>query len=133
MSDMNARYRYVQQCRQLKTYGMSIFKTKEKIPGKKKLMDGLLCFTRDTIIRMEYETKKVIKEYPLKHLMRWAPTPDTFTMDFGGWENEYITVVTSQGEEISRLIAGYIDLFLKKAKCKKFNPPVSFITNFFIY
>ncbi len=64
---MNARFRYVQLCRSLKTYGMTIFKVKvrvifyvnnkEKVPGKKKLMDALLCFTRDSIIRMEYETR----------------------------------------------------------------------------
>jgi len=116
MTEVNARFRYVQLCRSLKTYGMTCFRVKEKVPAKKKLMDALLCFTRDTILRMEYESKKVIKEYPLKHLLRWAASPETFTMDFGAYEEDYIVVVTQEGEAISNLIAGYIDLLLKKQK-----------------
>lgn len=79
-------------------------------------MDGLLCFTRDTILRLEYETKEVIKQYPFKHLLRWAASPETFTMDFGAYEEDYVVVVTTEGEAISNLIAGYIDLMLKKQR-----------------
>jgi len=95
---------------------MTCYKVKEKVPGKKKLMDALLCFTRDTIFRMEFETKKVIKEHPLKHLLRWAASPETFTMDFGAYEEDYIVVMTQEGESISNLISGYIDLILKRQK-----------------
>lgn len=116
MSETNARYRYVQLCRSLKTYGMTCFKVREKVKDKKKLMDAVLCFTRDSILRMEYETKRVIKEHPFKHLLRWAASPETFTLDFGAYEEEYIVVVTEEGEFISNLIAGYIDLLLKKQK-----------------
>jgi len=114
MTEQNAKYRYVQVCRSLKTYGMTCFKTKEKVPGKKKLMDGLLCFTRDSIIRMEYETRRIISEHPFKHLLRWAASPETFTLDFGAYEEEYIVLVTTEGEMISNLIAGYIDIMLKR-------------------
>lgn len=65
---------------------------------------------------MEYETKHVIKEYPFKHLLRWAASPETFTMDFGAHEEDYVVVVTNEGEAISNLIAGYIDLLLKKQR-----------------
>jgi len=116
MNEVNARFRYVQLCRSLKTYGMTVFKIKEKVPNKKKVMDALLCFTRDSIIRMEFETKRVIKEHPFKHLLRWAATPQTFTMDFGAYEEEYIVVLTEEGEAISNLLAGYIDLLLKKQR-----------------
>ncbi len=108
MTDINARFRYVQLCRSLKTYGMTCFKVKERVPGKKKLMNGILAFTRDSIIRMEYETKTVIKEYPFKHLLRWAASPETFTMDFGAYEEDYVVVVSNEGEAISNLIAGYV-------------------------
>eukprot|EP01119_Soliformovum_irregulare_P005210 TRINITY_DN1675_c0_g1_i1.p1 TRINITY_DN1675_c0_g1~~TRINITY_DN1675_c0_g1_i1.p1 ORF type:complete len:1447 (-),score=577.25 TRINITY_DN1675_c0_g1_i1:61-4401(-) len=116
MNDMHARLRYVQLCRSLKTYGMTTFKVKERVPGKKKLMDAILAFTRDSIIRMEYDTKRVIKEYPFKYLLRWTASPETFTMDFGAHEEDYIVVVTNEGEAISNLIAGYIDLLLKKQR-----------------
>jgi len=95
---------------------MTTFKVKERVPGKKKLMDAILAFTRDSIIRMEYETKRIIKEYPFKYLLRWTASPETFTMDFGAHEEDYIVVVTNEGEAISNLIAGYIDLLLKKQR-----------------
>jgi len=57
MNETNARFRYVQLCRSLKTYGMTVFTVKERVPGKKKLEKALLSFTRDTIMRMEFETK----------------------------------------------------------------------------
>src|SRR5688572_21083341 len=79
-------------------------------------MDAMLCFTRDSIIRMELETKKVIKEYSFKQLLRWAAAPETMTLDFGAYEDEYVVVVTKEGEAISNLIAGYIDLLLKKQR-----------------
>jgi talin len=90
MNEVNARFRYVQLCRSLRTYGMTCFRVREKVKDKKKLIDALLCFTRDSIVRMEYDSKKIIKEQPLKHLLRWAASPETFTMDFGVYEEECI-------------------------------------------
>jgi talin len=116
MTEVNTRFRYVQMCRSLKTYGMTCFKVKERVPGKKKLMEAILGFTRDTIIRMEYESKTVIKQYPLRHLLRWASSPETFTMDFGAHEEDYVVVITNEGEQINNLVAGYIDLLLKRQK-----------------
>eukprot|EP01118_Nematostelium_gracile_P005184 TRINITY_DN1628_c0_g1_i11.p1 TRINITY_DN1628_c0_g1~~TRINITY_DN1628_c0_g1_i11.p1 ORF type:complete len:1470 (+),score=507.85 TRINITY_DN1628_c0_g1_i11:150-4559(+) len=116
MNEINARFRYVQKCRNLKTYGMTVYKVKERVPGKKKLMNTLLAFNRDSIIRMEFESKKVIKEYPLRYLLRWAASPETFTLDFGAHEEDYMVVVTKEGDAISSLVAGYIDLLLKKQK-----------------
>ena len=37
-------------------------------------------------------------------------------MDYGAYEEEYVVVVTTEGEAISNLIAGYIDLMLRKQK-----------------
>jgi len=115
-NEVNAKYRYIQLCRSLKTYGMTIFKVQDRGVGSKKLQDSILGFTRTNIIRMEYETRKVIKEYKFSQLQRWAASPETFTMDFGSYEEDYIVVVTKEGEQISNLIAGYIDLLLKRQK-----------------
>lgn len=57
-----------------------------------------------------------MKEYPINHLHRWATSPETFTMDFGAHEEDYVVVVTNEGEAISSLVAGYIDLLLKKQR-----------------
>lgn len=52
----------------------------------------------------------------MKHLKRWAASNDTFTLDFGSHEDDYTTVITQQGEEMSQLIAGYIDILLQKQR-----------------
>ncbi len=75
----------------------------------------MLGFTRDAILRLTLDCK-VEKTWPLIHLKRWAASSDTFTMDFGSHESDYITVITEEGEAISQLIAGYIDILLKKQK-----------------
>eukprot|EP00004_Rigifila_ramosa_P012620 TRINITY_DN2744_c0_g1_i1.p1 TRINITY_DN2744_c0_g1~~TRINITY_DN2744_c0_g1_i1.p1 ORF type:complete len:1813 (+),score=542.23 TRINITY_DN2744_c0_g1_i1:25-5439(+) len=117
LSDVQAKFRYVQQCRQLKTYGITFFTVKEKPKNKKGKPDvRILGVTRDSIMRMDPETKAVIANYPLTHLRRWAANPGTFTLDFGDYEDEYMTMLTDEGEAISNLIAGYIDIILQKRR-----------------
>lgn len=41
--------------------------------------------------------------------------------DFGEYQESYYSVQTTEGEQISQLIAGYIDIILKKASIKPFN------------
>lgn len=54
-SEINAKYRYVQFCRSLKTYGITLFQVKEKPEGSKRLVPKMLGFTRDAILRMSAE------------------------------------------------------------------------------
>ena len=57
MTELNAKFRYVQLCRSLKTYGVTFFLIKEKVPKKNKMVDILLGITRDSVMRMDAETK----------------------------------------------------------------------------
>ncbi|EFA77155.1 filopodin [Heterostelium album PN500] len=118
MSEVNAKYRYVQLCRSLKTYGMTSFpvKMKPKDGNKKKAVEMTLGITRESMILMVDETKEVIKSHPLKHIRRWAATEKTFTLDFGDHDEEYLVLLTDKPEEISNLIAGYIDIILKSRR-----------------
>jgi ribosomal protein S17E len=75
----------------------------------------MIGFTRDAIHRFNDDVK-VDKTWPLIYLKRWAASPDTFTMDFGSHEPDYVTFVTDEGEKISQLIAGYIDILLKRIR-----------------
>eukprot|EP00002_Diphylleia_rotans_P006509 TRINITY_DN1586_c0_g2_i1.p1 TRINITY_DN1586_c0_g2~~TRINITY_DN1586_c0_g2_i1.p1 ORF type:complete len:1874 (-),score=553.08 TRINITY_DN1586_c0_g2_i1:211-5832(-) len=116
VSDVHAKHRYVGTCRQIKTYGITFFNIKEKTKKDKKIMNRLLGITRDSILRVDAETKSVISHYPLTHLRRWAANPGSFTMDFGDYEDEYVVVQTTDGDAISQLIAGYIDIILQKRR-----------------
>lgn len=72
--------------------------------------------TRDRIMRLDADSKDVIKEWPLTTLRRWAAAPNSFTLDFGDYADSYYSVQTNEGEQISQLIAGYIDIILRKRK-----------------
>ncbi len=56
---------------------------------------------------------QVIKTWPLTTVRRWASTPSSFTLDFGDYAESYYSAQTGEGEAISSLIAGYIDIILK--------------------
>lgn len=57
MTELNAKFRYVQLCRSLKTYGVTFFSVKEKVPKKNKMVETLLGVTRDSVMRLDAETK----------------------------------------------------------------------------
>ena len=42
-----------------------------------------------------------------------------FTLDFGDYQDQYYSVQTTEGEQISALIAGYIDIILKRRTRKE--------------
>ena len=82
--------------------------------GKNKLVPRLLGNTRESIMRVDERTKEVMKTWPLTTVRRWAASPNSFTLNFGDYSEPYYSVQTTEGEQISRLIAGYIDIILKK-------------------
>lgn len=118
MQEFEAKAKYTQQCRALKTYGITFFLVKEKMPGKNKLVPRLLGITKESVVRMDERTKEIMKTWPLTTVRRWAASPNSFTLDFGDYSENYYSVQTQEGEQISRLIAGYIDIILKRKKAK---------------
>ncbi len=114
MNELDAKVHYVQRCRSLKTYGVTFFLVKEKVKGKNKLVPRLLGINKESVMRVDEKTKDVIKEWPLEQVRRWAASPNTFTLDFGDYSDGYYSVQTADGEKIAQLIAGYIDIILKK-------------------
>jgi len=117
----NAKYKYVQAVRQLPTYGITFYTV--KIPNPKKNMQKkipviplVVGITHHKILKMDFETKQVLHEYPLIHLKRWAAVRGKFTFDFGDHADSYWTVLTDEGEAMSNLIAGYIDLLLRSQR-----------------
>ncbi|CAF4428005.1 unnamed protein product, partial [Adineta steineri] len=86
----------------------------EKMSGKNKLVPRLLGVTKDSIIRVDERSKDFLEVWPLTHVKRWTASPNTFTLDFGDYASAYYSVQTHEGQQISQLIAGYIDIILKK-------------------
>uniref|UniRef100_A0A7N6B6Z0 Talin 1 n=1 Tax=Anabas testudineus TaxID=64144 RepID=A0A7N6B6Z0_ANATE len=118
MTEIEAKVSYVKQARSLKTYGVSFFLVKEKMKGKNKLVPRLLGITKESVMRVDEKTKEVIQEWNLTNIKRWAASPKSFTLDFGDYQDGYYSVQTTEGEQIAQLIAGYIDIILKKKKSK---------------
>ena len=118
LSELEAKVKYCQLARSLKTYGVSFFLVKEKMKGKNKLVPRLLGVTKDSVLRLDEKTKEIVKTWPLTTVKRWAASPNSFTLDFGDYSDSYYSVQTMEGEQISQMIAGYIDIILKKKKAK---------------
>lgn len=118
MTEIEAKVKYVKLARSLPTYGVSFFLVKEKMKGKNKLVPRLLGITKESVMRVDEKTKEVVQEWPLTTVKRWAASPKSFTLDFGEYQESYYSVQTIEGEQISQLIAGYIDIILKKKQSK---------------
>lgn len=120
--ELDAIYRYIELCRSLKTYGVTFFLVKEKDKTKNKLVTRLLGISKESIIRVDKDTKEFLEVFPLENVKKWAPSPNTFTLDFDDhYKEKLYTLQTSEGENIARLISGYIDIIMKKKKAKEFN------------
>lgn len=97
-SDLDAKVKYVQLARSLKTYGVTFFLVKEKMQGKNKLVPRLLGVTKDSVLRLDEQTKNILETWPLNTVKRWAASPNSFTLDFGDYKQSYFSVQTSEGE-----------------------------------
>ncbi|XP_071545978.1 talin-2 isoform X1 [Panulirus ornatus] len=118
LNELESKVVYVGEARALKTYGVTFYLVKEKMKGKNKLVPRLLGVTKDSVLRLDEKTKEILKTWPLTTVRRWAASPNTFTLDFGDYSDQYYSVQTTEGEQIAQLIAGYIDIILKKQRAK---------------
>ncbi|XP_050529249.1 talin-1-like isoform X2 [Daktulosphaira vitifoliae] len=118
LSELDAKVLYTKTARSLPTYGVSFFLVKEKMKGKNKLVPRLLGVTKDSVLRLDERTKEILKTWPLTTVRRWGASPNTFTLDFGDYSDQYYSVQTTEAEQILQLISGYIDIILKKKKSK---------------
>uniref|UniRef100_A0A8C3H3Y1 Talin 2 n=1 Tax=Corvus moneduloides TaxID=1196302 RepID=A0A8C3H3Y1_CORMO len=118
MTEIEAKVKYVKLARSLRTYGVSFFLVKDKMKGKKQAGSSFAGGHQGSVMRVDEKTKEVLQEWPLTTVKRWAASPKSFTLDFGEYQESYYSVQTTEGEQISQLIAGYIDIILKKKQSK---------------
>lgn len=88
----------------------------EKMKGKNKLVPRLLGVTKDSVLRLDERTKEIMKTWPLTTVRRWGASSNVFTLDFGDYSDQYYSVQTTEAEQIQQLIAGYIDIILRKVR-----------------
>ena len=69
--------------------------------------------TKDGILRLDERTKEIMQTWPLEQVKRWAATQNIFTIDFGDYSEGFYSVQTPDGDKISEIVAGYIDLIAK--------------------
>jgi hypothetical protein len=108
----DAILRYVILVRKLPIHGMTLFDVQERLTREKKWTHVWLGVTCDAIMRLDYMSRQILKQWPLWQVRRWAASANMFTLDFGSYESEYYTVETSMGKEISQIISDYVDLLL---------------------
>ncbi|CAK9293387.1 unnamed protein product, partial [Gordionus sp. m RMFG-2023] len=118
-NEIDSKVSYVKLARALKTYGVTFFLVKEKMKGKNRLRPRLLGITKDSVLKLDEQTKEMVQTWPLTRVKRWGATPHSFTLDFGDYQDGYYSVQTADGEKISSLIAGYIDIIMKNRGNKK--------------
>lgn len=119
IKEVYAKFRYVQLCRSLKTFGAIFFPVrtvKERPHPMIPTQPLLLGFSRKCILILTAKTKKFLSEIPVSHLRRWAfnHTTNIFTMDFGDYEAGCLSFYTSDGEAVSQYLADYIDFIQAK-------------------
>ncbi|PRP75658.1 actin binding protein, partial [Planoprotostelium fungivorum] len=116
-TESNAKFKYIQLCRSLKTWGITTFHCRltERGAKAKKPPKILLGVTRDSVLFMNVETKAIDRTWELRKLRRWAAsdTGKSLTLDFGNHENDYFILMTEESDAISSLLSGYIDIILK--------------------
>lgn len=116
LDDLNAKYRYIQLCRSIKTYGITFFSVKEEMRNKKGKFPILLGVSRDSVLRVDPVSKEILKRWPISNLRRWAAIRGKVAFDFGDYSMYYYTIYTDEMSSISRLIGGYIKINRNRKK-----------------
>lgn len=112
----NAQFRYVQLVRGLSTFGFTFFPVIERKKDKKDKNNKkgfLFGVSREKLFKVDGETRTLVQEWSLEMLKRFASSNNTIMLDFGDYEDDYIVFQTGQGDAISQLISGYIDLLVQ--------------------
>jgi hypothetical protein len=116
IKEVYAKFRYVQLCRTLKTFGAIFFHVRALKERPHPLLPSqslLLGFSRKCIL---IKTKKMLSELPISHLRRWAynTTTNIFSLDFGDYDEGCLSFFALDGEAISQYLADYIDFIQTK-------------------
>jgi len=94
---INAKLRYVQYVRQLKSYGITYFDCRWVQKGKKP-EKSRLGVTRTFLILQDAKSLQVLKEWNWEMLSRWTHLRNEVTLDFGEYEDGYINLLMEEAD-----------------------------------
>ena len=87
-------------------------------PANRKLVPLLLGVTKDSILRLDFDSKEVRESFPLTTVKRWVFNEKIFSVDFGDFKNKNFSVQTTEGQQIANLIAGYVAIIEKSEQTR---------------
>ena len=67
-------------CMYIILHFIHVFLLQEKMRGRNRLVPRLLGITRESVMRVDENTKEVLKTWPLTTVRRWAASPNSFTL-----------------------------------------------------
>jgi hypothetical protein len=114
----DCKFKFIQYCRSLPTYGVSVFNVERIKPDAKKRTkpDPMkMAITSKKILFLNPETNEVITTFLIKQLKRWGVTSAGLLLEFPlqDEKGEYRQFFADQRETISKMLDGYIKLSLR--------------------
>jgi len=117
MTTIEAKFKYHQLCMTLATYGKTMYSVafNEAPKGKKpNIVPYKLAFSATMLQQLSNDCKTVIRQHKYIHVKKWTHDDNEIVIDFGEHDPQSpIVYYTNQGEEISMLISGYIDILVR--------------------
>eukprot|EP00727_Mastigamoeba_balamuthi_P010099 m51a1_g5711 hypothetical protein (922) ;mRNA; f:1083938-1086911 len=138
-----AKYRFVQLCRSLPTYGTTFFPIKGIVKKKSHVRSQsqgqgqsqasvlhpegseatqvLLGFARSTIGVMDPGTREFLQVFPVWHLRKWCSSTASkrITLDFGDYREGTVTLLCADDvRQIADYIEDYADFLQRKNLCR---------------
>lgn len=117
LTELEAKFKYHQLCMTLATYGKTMYSVgfNEAPKGKKpNIVYYKLAFSANMLQQLTNDCKTVIRQHKYVHVKKWTHDENQFIIDFGDHDPQSpLTYYTQQGEEISMLISGYIDILVR--------------------
>jgi len=117
MTTIEAKFKYHQLCMTLSTYGKTMYSVgyNEAPKGKKpNIVNYKLAFSATMIQQLTSDCKTIIRQHKYVHVKKWTHDENVLVIDFGDHDPQSpLTYFTTQGEEISQLISGYIDILVR--------------------
>ena len=110
-SEADGKYHFVMKVRSIPTFGAHFFLVREPQKGRK-MVPLLLGIKKDSILRVNAETKEILESFPLSTVKRWAKTDKIFSVDLGD-KQKNLSVETADGKKMSDLLDLYVKNLLE--------------------